>query len=121
MDDVEHYHEYTQLLMESAGQLISAYNGEEGIEMAIEEKPDIILMDLRMPVLDGFDAITRLKGNPETKDIPIMALSAQSMEEEDVTMSARLGAEGFTSKPIDLDKLQEEMTRIFSLKKNMTA
>ena len=77
-------------------------------------------MDLRMPVLDGFDAIARLKENPGTKDIPIVALSAQSMEDDDASAIIQLGAEGFISKPIDFNKLQKEMARIFSLKKNMT-
>ncbi|MEE9239940.1 MAG: PAS domain S-box protein, partial [bacterium] len=119
VDDVDHYHEYMKLLMESAGRVLSAYNGEEGIKMALREKPDIILMDLRMPVLDGFDAISRLKENPETKDIPIVALSAQSMEEDKIA-STQIGAEGFTAKPIDIKELQKEMKRVTSLKKKVT-
>ena len=105
--------------MESAGRVLSAYNGVEGIKMALREKPDIILMDLRMPVLDGFDSLSRLKENPETKDIPIVALSAQSMEEDKIA-STQIGAEGFTAKPIDIKELQKEMKRVTSLKKKVT-
>jgi len=103
-----------KLLMESAKKIISAYNGEEGIEMALQNRPDIILMDLRMPVLNGFDSISRLKGDPETKDIPILALSAQDMEQDEVE-SSQLGADGCTSKPIDILALKKEMARVFSL------
>ena len=88
-------------------------------EISPNPGPDIILMDLRMPVLDGFDAIALLKDNSKTKDIPILALSAQSMEDDDASAIIQLGDEGFISKPIDLNKLQREMARIFSLKKNM--
>ncbi len=102
VDDVEHYHEFLRLLMKSAKEFCSAYNGEEGIEIAAQNRPDIILMDLRMPVLDGFDATMRLKSDPETRDIPVVAVTAQAMQ-EDKARALEAGAAGFITKPIDLD------------------
>jgi two-component system cell cycle response regulator DivK len=58
-------------------EVLTAEDGEKGCEMAASERPDIILMDLEMPVVDGWEATRRLKGNPQTRDIPIIALSAR--------------------------------------------
>ena len=57
-------------------EVLTAEDGEKGCEMAAAERPDIILMDLEMPVVDGWEATRRLKGNPQTRDIPVIALSA---------------------------------------------
>src|SRR5262249_11993411 len=57
-------------------EVLTAEDGEKGCAMAVSERPDIILMDLEMPVVDGWEATQRLKGNPQTRDIPITALSA---------------------------------------------
>ncbi|MEE9256567.1 MAG: ATP-binding protein [bacterium] len=111
VDDLDHYHELTRLLLHKAARIISAFNGEEAIEAARREKPGFILMDLRMPVLDGLEAIGRLKADPETKDIPIVAVSAQAMK-EDKDRAFNKGADGFISKPIDMNMLREETRRI---------
>jgi two-component system cell cycle response regulator DivK len=63
-------------------EVLAADNGEKGCEMAAAERPDIILMDLEMPVLDGWEATRRLKGNPQTRDIPVIALSAHALAGE---------------------------------------
>src|SRR3979409_2808634 len=60
-------------------EVLTAENGERGCEMAAAERPDIILMDLEMPVVDGWEATRRLKGNPQTRDIPVIALSAHAL------------------------------------------
>jgi two-component system cell cycle response regulator DivK len=57
-------------------EVLAAEDGQKGCEMAATEQPDIILMDLEMPVVDGWEATRRLKGNPQTRDIPVIVLSA---------------------------------------------
>jgi two-component system cell cycle response regulator DivK len=59
-------------------EVLTAENGERGCEVAAAELPDIILMDLEMPVMDGWEATRRLKGNPQTRDIPVIALEPAS-------------------------------------------
>ncbi|MEE9241375.1 MAG: PAS domain S-box protein, partial [bacterium] len=111
MDDLEHYHIYMRLLMSGAERVLSAYNGVEGVETAVREQPDLILVDLRMPVMDGFEAIENLRGNPLTREIPTLAVTAQVME-EDRGRSLKAGADGFVTKPIDIDALKKEVARI---------
>ena len=111
VDDLEHYHEYMRLLMSSASPLRSAYNGKEAIDLARRERPSLILMDLRMPVMDGFDAIETLKTDPLTKEIPILAVTAQVMA-QDRSRSIELGADGFVTKPINIESFQSEINRV---------
>ncbi len=113
VDDVDHYHEYLKLLMRTAAEVVSACNGNEGFDMARRERPDLILMDLRMPVLDGFESISFLKGDPETRDIPIVAVTAQAMT-EDKERCFQAGADAFVTKPIDLDIFRNTLKKIFS-------
>jgi PAS domain S-box-containing protein len=114
VDDLDHYHEYMKLMMRSAGRLAFASNGLEAIETARRENPDLILMDLRMPVMNGFEAIERLKFDPATRDIPIVAVTAQAME-EDRARSSLAGANGFVSKPIDMETLKNEIGRVLGV------
>jgi two-component system cell cycle response regulator DivK len=114
VDDLEHNHEYVKILMESARKIVSAYNGKEGIEAARRERPDLIFMDLRMPVLDGFEAIKRLKSDSETRDIPVLAVTAQAMD-EDRERCLALGADGFITKPIDLEIFQKKIEEALSI------
>ncbi len=83
-----------------------AKNGKEGVDMAISWNPDVILMDLRMPVMDGFSAIDEIKMNPSTKNIPVFVLSAWSGKKER-TQAKLAGANDFFVKPPDLNKLIE--------------
>jgi len=85
-------------------EIITAVNGQEGIEKAEKEKPDLILLDATMPVMDGIEALAALKANPATKDIPVVMLSADSVE-ENVERAIQLGALKFISKPFTGDAL----------------
>src|SRR5262249_61107588 len=60
-------------------EVLTAEDGEKGCAMAVSDRPDIILMDLEMPVMDGWEATRRLKVNPQTRDIPVIALSAHAL------------------------------------------
>lgn len=88
--------------------VVLANNGQIGIEKAESEKPDIILMDMRLPVVDGWEATRQLKNSPETKHIPIIALTAHALigDRED---SLAAGCDDYEPKPVDFPKLLEKI------------
>jgi two-component system cell cycle response regulator DivK len=84
--------------------VITAEDGRQGVDLAIQEHPDIILMDMSLPVLDGWGATRLLKSTPETKTIPVIALTAHAMaSDEDEAYQA--GCDDFDTKPIELSRL----------------
>ena|SRR5580704_511153 len=91
--------------LERKGYSISmAVDGGEGVEKAAAEKPDLILMDMSLPVLDGWEATRQVKANPATKHIPVIALTAHAMAgDRDKTIEA--GCDDYDTKPIDLTRL----------------
>ena len=91
--------------------VIGATTAEEGIALAKTELPAIILMDIKMPVMDGLEATRRLKADPATKGIPVIALTAHAMA-EDRDRSTAAGANDYESKPVDLNQL---LTKIDAL------
>src|SRR5438093_3347135 len=97
-------------------EVLTAEDGEKGYEMAAAEQPDIILMDLEMPVVDGWEAARRLKGNPQTRDIPVIALSAHALGgEREKALAA--GCDEFDTKPIEFDRLVATMRRVLAHRK----
>ena len=90
--------------------------GEKGCEMAAAERPDIILMDLEMPVVDGWEATRRIKGNPQTRDIPVIALSAHALAGEREKAIAA-GCNEFDTKPIEFDRLVATLRRVLAHRK----
>ena len=85
-------------------ELMSATDGAAGIAMAAAERPDLILMDLNLPEIDGWEATRRLKADPATRDIPIIALSAHAMA-GDREKALATGCDDFDTKPIEFDRL----------------
>ena len=84
--------------------VIIATDGAEGVAMAASEQPDLILMDLSLPVIDGWEAARRIKAAPETSCIPIIALTAHAMAgDQERAMAA--GCDDFDTKPLDLKRL----------------
>jgi two-component system, cell cycle response regulator DivK len=98
-------------------EVMAAENGEKGCQVAAAERPDIILMDLEMPVVDGWEATRRLKDNPQTRDIPIIALSAHALAGEREKAIAA-GADEFDIKPIEFDRLVATVRRILASHKS---
>ncbi len=87
-----------------------ATNGEQGVEMAQSETPDLILMDLSLPVMDGWAATEKIKSIHNLKDIPIIALTAHAMA-GDKGRALEAGCDGYLSKPISPKKLVEEVKK----------
>ena len=106
----------SQILAILGYQVMCVDNGEQGVEMAEKWKPDIILMDLRMPVMDGFKAINQIKTNPKTSHIPIFVVSAWSSKKER-TKAKLEGADEFFVKPPDLNQLIDSIERAVAEKK----
>lgn len=84
--------------------VIVARDGAEGVTMASAEQPDLIVMDLSLPVLDGWEATRRIKAAPETRRIPVIALSANAMA-GDRERALAAGCDDFETKPVDLPRL----------------
>ena len=91
--------------------IISAVDGAEGIAKATAEQPDLIMMDLNLPVLDGWEATRQLKANAATRDIPIIALTAHAMAgEREKALAA--GADDFDTKPVQFDRLLAKVSAL---------
>ena len=87
-------------------QIISANNGKDAIRLAKETHPDLILMDIQLPVMDGYEATRRIKSDPEFKAIPIIAVTSFTMKgDKEKVMEA--GCDGYIVKPIDIKRLPE--------------
>jgi two-component system cell cycle response regulator DivK len=85
-------------------EIILAIDGQQGVEMARSETPNLILMDMALPVVDGWEATRRLKSIPQTRSIPIIALSAHAMA-GDREKALQAGCDDYDTKPIELDRL----------------
>jgi CheY-like chemotaxis protein len=90
--------------------IVIAVDGEQGVEMASSEKPDLILMDLSLPKMDGWTATKHIKGNKNLKSIPIIALSAHAMEEHK-KRALESGCDDYDTKPVDIDRLLSKISK----------
>jgi len=92
-------------------EVTEAFNGEDAVQKAQQMRPDLILLDVRMPRMTGYDACKALKAHESTKDIPIVFLSAKGQEAE-VQQGKDLGAEAYFLKPFVPDELNEQVKKI---------
>ena len=91
--------------------VVTAINGQEGIDKAIDEKPNLILMDLSLPIINGWDATRKLKSNVKTSKIPIIALTAHAMA-EDRKKALEAGCDEYDTKPIEFAGLLKKIDRL---------
>jgi two-component system, cell cycle response regulator DivK len=94
-------------------QVVLARNGEEGIAMARSEEPSLILMDLSLPVIDGWEATRRLKAEAATSAIPVIALSAHAMA-GDREKAIAAGCDEYDTKPVELPRLLEKIATLLA-------
>jgi CheY-like chemotaxis protein len=105
IEDNPDIRENTAEILELSGfQVVTACNGREGLSMATAPVPDIILCDLMMPHMDGYDVILQLKSNPLTASIPFVCLTAK-VEKHELKLAMDLGARAYIRKPFDADDL----------------
>lgn len=117
VDDMESHRDLMSFLLERFNlETRSAANGREGINETMEFWPDLIIMDIRMPVMDGFSAIKQLKEQRSTKHIPVIAVSASSAIRDPNGILER-GFDGFIPKPVETSRLFSELSRHLPLKK----
>jgi len=97
-------------------EVLVAEDGEKGCVMAASERPDLILMDLEMPVIDGWEATRRLKSKAETRHIPVIGLSAHALAgEREKALAA--GCEDFDTKPVEFDRLLAKIKKLLEQKR----
>lgn len=89
-------------------EVVMAVDGQQAVTMAASENPDIILMDMSLPVIDGWEATRRVKADPATQKIPVIALTAHAMA-EDESKARAAGCDDFDTKPVDIQRLMGKM------------
>jgi CheY-like chemotaxis protein len=106
----------TRLELRGSFEVLAAEDSEKGCRLAVTEHPDVILMDLEMPDDDRWQAVRRLKNDPQTRDIPIIGMSAHAVESEREKAIAT-GCDEFDAKPIEFESLVATIRRVLALHK----
>ena len=109
-DNPDNVYMLTRRLKKKGFELIIAGDGQEGIDKAIEESPDLILMDLSLPTMDGWTATAEIKKIDKVKDIPIIALSAHAMPEHR-DRAIKAGCSDYDTKPVDIKRLLSKISQ----------
>jgi two-component system cell cycle response regulator DivK len=102
-------------LMRNGFEIVIAVDGQEGVNLAASAQPDLILMDLSLPVIDGWEATRRVKANPATAKIPVIALTAHAMS-QDKEKALAAGCDDFDTKPVELTRLLEKINGLLNKK-----
>jgi two-component system, cell cycle response regulator DivK len=110
VEDVELNRDLLTQLLEDEYGLVFAGDGAAGITTAASERPELILMDLSLPVVDGWEATRRIKADPVTRQIPVIALTAHAMSNDEEKAKAA-GCDDFLTKPVDEDLLFAKLRR----------
>ncbi|MBR3936530.1 MAG: response regulator [Bacteroidaceae bacterium] len=124
MDNPKDYSKYTVLIVDDIPvniillktmlarinvQILTAVDGGQALETVRKLKPELVLLDIQMPVMNGLDVLKKMKNSPELKDIPVIMVSAYTSP-EDIEQSMSLGASGFIKKPVIMDILLSSVT-----------
>jgi CheY-like chemotaxis protein len=96
--------------------VLIAVDGEQGLSLARSEMPDLILMDISLPIMDGWEVTRRLKNNERTRDIPVIALTAHALL-SDREKAFRMGCDDYDTKPVDLSRLKEKIENLLVAKR----
>jgi DNA-binding response OmpR family regulator len=111
VDDEEYLIELVRVNLKARGiEVLMAHNGEDGLRMAFNEKPDIIILDVCMPALNGWDVCRLLKSDPITSETLVIFLTA-STQKEDIEEAKRVGGDYFLPKPFDIERLIDIITK----------
>lgn len=94
-------------------EVVMAENGEDGVEMAASEAPDLILMDMSLPVIDGWEATKRIKAADATRAIPVIALTAHAMA-TDREKALEAGCDDYDTKPVELPRLLDKIEKLLN-------
>ena len=114
VDDERHIVRLIQVNLERAGyQVATAFDGPEALKKVDSEKPDLVVLDVMMPRMDGFEVLKRLQANPETRDIPVIMLTAKA-QDADVFRGWASGVSAYLTKPFNPLELLTFIKRIFS-------
>jgi CheY-like chemotaxis protein len=112
-DDAEDIRVTMQVLLQLRGHTVStAADGKQAVDIALEERPDAVLMDLQMPVMDGFAATRALRAIPEMRRMPIVAISAYVQDKTWCDLALAAGCSGCVAKPIDIDVLERTLGKL---------
>lgn len=117
VEDVDFNRDLLVQLLEENYELLTAVDGAAGVAMATQERPDLIIMDLSLPVLDGWTATRRIKSDAALQSIPVIALSSHAMR-GDEEKARQAGCDDYLSKPLDEDLLFEKLERFLGTKSN---
>jgi len=109
-DNPDNVYMLTRRLKKKGFEVLVAEDGQQGVEMALSELPDLILMDLSLPIMDGWEATKNIKADEKGKNIPIIALSAHAMEEHKKS-AMKAGCNDYDTKPVDLKRLMSKISQ----------
>ena len=110
VDDTEFNRDLVVQLLEDEYTMIIAENGAEALDKTQEQRPDLILMDLGMPVMDGWEATRRLKANEDLRHIPVIAITSHAMVGDEIE-ARKAGCDDYLPKPIDEDLLIKKIKK----------
>ncbi|MFN8613428.1 MAG: response regulator [Vulcanimicrobiota bacterium] len=116
VDDDEHIlRSLSQYLELEDFQVVSASSGPEALTLFQQEKPDLLVLDVMMPGMDGFQVLEKLRGDPETASVPVLMLTARD-QHNDILKGYQMGTTSYLVKPFNLDELVEAIREVFASK-----